>query len=282
MLKPTKANPGADYSEVTEVPGLRTTREAVSMLYTRYAVAAQFCEGKRVLKVGCGAGLGLGHLAQRARSVVGGDYTESVLRYAQRSYPGQVPLVQLDAKRLPFANASFDVVILFEAIYYLDQPQFFLQECRRVLGDAGFLLLSSVNKEWSGFNPSPLSRRYFSASELRKLLAENGFEVEIFGGFRASPDTASRKAIEVVRRLAIRLHLIPRTMRGKEFLKRLFYGRLVTVPTKVQVGMARLEPLVPLLDAQTVQCYMVLYALARVRTGVSSWSEATRSVSTLA
>ena len=48
-----------NYATVTETPGNRVTRDAIAMMYTRYAFAARYCEGKQVLEVGCGAGPGL-------------------------------------------------------------------------------------------------------------------------------------------------------------------------------------------------------------------------------
>ena len=68
---------------------IKVTPEGAAMLYTRYRFAARFCEGKDVLEVGCATGMGLGYLARHARSVVGGDFTESLLRKAQSHYRGR-------------------------------------------------------------------------------------------------------------------------------------------------------------------------------------------------
>jgi len=42
-----------DYRSVTEKTGDWVTQEALSMLYTRYRYAAEFCRGKRLLEVAC-------------------------------------------------------------------------------------------------------------------------------------------------------------------------------------------------------------------------------------
>ena len=68
-----------DYGAVTEQVGDLISQEALSMVYSRYRFASQFCAGKRVLEVACGPGLGLGYLAKQATLVVGGDYTKSCL-----------------------------------------------------------------------------------------------------------------------------------------------------------------------------------------------------------
>lgn len=103
---------GVDYTTVTEIPGSKVTREQLARTYNRYCFASKFCEGKDVLEVACGPGLGLGYLAQKAKKVVGGDYTEYLLKLAQEHYRGKIELLRLDAHTLPFKEGTFDVVIL--------------------------------------------------------------------------------------------------------------------------------------------------------------------------
>jgi ubiquinone/menaquinone biosynthesis C-methylase UbiE len=253
-----------DYSLVSEIPGIRVTREAASMLYTRYRFASSFCESKDVLELGCGAGIGLGHLARHARLLIGGDYSESMLRSARYSDRLPVPLVRLDAQGLPFKDSCFDVVLLFEAIYYLPRPKEFLRECRRILRDTGTILLCSANKEWAGFSPSALSHSYFSAFELRRLLAENQFDSEIYGAFQAFTKTRSGKLVNFIRAFAVKLDLIPQTMRGKEFLKQIFYGRLVTLGSDIPEDIDEHcvpEPIPP--GEGKAFRYKVIYAVGR-------------------
>jgi ubiquinone/menaquinone biosynthesis C-methylase UbiE len=258
-----KAQRPTDFSSVTEAPRIKVTPEGAAMLYARYRFAASFCEGKDVLEVGCASGMGLGYLARHARSVVGGDYTESLLLKAQSHYRGRLPLVRLDAHALPFRDASFDTAILFEAIYYLARPQEFCKECRRVLRKDGVLLLCSVNNVWEGFNPSPFSIRYFSAGELSAMLLDCGFQAEIFSAFSANPASLRQKVIATARKTAVRLHLFPKTMNGKEILKRLFYGELVELREEIEDGIAPMEPLSPVSNGDGANGHKVLYALGR-------------------
>lgn len=254
-----------DYTAVTEVTGNRVTREALSMLYTRYHTAAAFCEGKDVLEVACGSGQGLGYLAKRARRVIGGDYTENLIRRAQRHYRARVPLLLLDAHALPFRPSSFDVVILYEAIYYLAQPEGFLEECRRVLRTKGIVLICTVNKEWMDFNPSPFSTHYFSGTELAWLLKTHHFDVDLFGAFPVSNGSATDRMSSIIKRLAVTLHLMPNTMKGKEFLKRVFFGKLSSLPAEIEDGVAQAYPLVPIQNDSGNSQYKVLYAIAHMQ-----------------
>src|SRR5207249_2249372 len=117
--------------------------------------------------VACGSGIGLGYLARHARAVVCGDINESSCAIAARTYATQpnITVRRLDAQQLDFPNESFDVIVLFEALYYLDDPDAFFREARRVLRPRGTLLVSTANRAWPGFNASPFSKRYFNAIE---------------------------------------------------------------------------------------------------------------------
>ncbi len=156
------------------------------------------------------------------------------------------------------------MVILYEAIYYLEKPEKFFQEAHRVLRDGGILLIATVNKDWSEFNPSPFSTRYFSLPELKGLLKENGFNVEFYGAFSTLPKGMKEKVIAIIRKIAIALHFIPKTMRGKEFLKRIFFGKLILLPPEITDGMAEYTPPVPISNEVPDSEYKVIYAVARL------------------
>lgn len=94
------------------------------------------------------------------------------------------------------------------------------------------MLIATVNKDWSEFNLSPFSTQHFSVLELGELLQGNGFKVEFYDAFSAIPQNAKEKMIVTIRKIAISLHLIPRTMKGKELLKKIFYGKLILFPVK--------------------------------------------------
>ena len=255
-----------DYTSVTELPGSQATREQQARLYHRYHTAGRYAAGKRVLEVACGAGLGLGYLARTAKSVVGGDYTENLLRMAQSHYRSRVPLVRLDAHHLPFRDRAFDLIVLYEAIYYLGQAEQFIAESRRVLSHGGTLLIGTVNKDWSEFTPDRLSTRYFSVPELRNLLIQQGFaDLEFFGAFPTTADSPKQKIVSLIRRLAIALNLVPKTLAGREHLKRLFYGSLTPLKPEVEDGMAEFYPLIPIPSESPNSQYKILYAVARAR-----------------
>ena len=252
-----------DYTTVTEVPGLGATSEQIARLHHRYGVGSRYSQDSRVLEVACGVGPGLGILAQGARQIIGGDFTGNLLALARNQYGRRIPVLQLDAHNLPFKEGSFDTVLLFEALYYLAHPDHFLQECRRVLSPQGVVVLCTVNMDWPDFNPSPFSTRYHSAPELFGLLSNQGFETELFGAFPVTLDSVSQKAVSLIKGAAISLHLIPRSMKGKEWLKRIFYGRLTPFPAELEGGLSELPSMAPISREYPTAAYKILYAVGR-------------------
>ncbi len=240
----------SDYSPVTEKAGDWVTPEALSMVYTRYQFAVDFCRGRRVLEVACGAGVGLDYLGKHANAIVGGDLTDDLLRQARGHLQGTTPLVRLQAEALPLRSATCDVIVCYEALYFFEDAGEFLKECRRVLAPQGHLLLCTVNPEWPEFNPSAHSCRYYSARELSTLLRESGFQPELSGGFPVA--TASISAA------------CPSSMAGKRVLKRLFLGELVPFPAAVEEEMAVYAPPVSISAEQPAAGYKILFAIGRL------------------
>lgn len=198
---------------------------------------------------------------------MGGDIDEKVLEFAKRHYKNRdgIELKTLDAQQLPFDDKSFDVILLYEAIYYIPQPEKFIEEARRVLKKNGVLIMCSVNKDWSDFNPSPYSQKYFSTPELYSLLTDKGFEVKMFAACPVDSDNFKDKMISIIKRAAVRLHLIPKTMKGKEKLKRLFLGRLKPLPDEICEGMASYVPPISIPHNIPNNEYKVIYAVAYVK-----------------
>lgn len=255
-----------NYTIVTELPKAKAPKEQLERLYQRYRFASQFCEGKDVLEVACGGGMGLGYLAKKAKKVVGGDIDEKILEIAKDTYKGRdnIEIHRLDAENLSFEDNSFDVILLYEAIYYLAQPERFIKEAKRVLRKGGKLIICTVNKDWSDFNPSPFSIKYFSAPELYSLLSQEFSSIELYGAFSVAKVGIKDMIISTIKRIAVFLHLIPRTMKGKEFFKRLFWGKLTSLPSEIKEGMAEYCEPVPIFCEVPNSKYKVLFAIACV------------------
>jgi ubiquinone/menaquinone biosynthesis C-methylase UbiE len=213
-----------DYEPLTEIRGGMASREQLQRMYTRYHFAVEYCRDKDILEVACGSGQGLRYIAKEARTVVGGDYTFRLLRYARSHDGNAMPLLCLDAHVLPFRDSVFDVVILYEAIYYLKNPEYFLLEARRILKEGGMVMICLPNKKLSDFHPSPHSISYYTTQELKRLMEPMGFVLSFFGDSPANHSSLRIRYLARIKKAAVQLNLMPRTLRGREFLKRLFFG----------------------------------------------------------
>lgn len=222
-----------DFTTVTELPGEDASREQIERLTHRYCWAAEFCAGRDVLELACGAGQGLGVLASVAASVSAGDLTESFVRLAHRHYGDRIQVCKLDAEVLPFGDCVFDVVILFEAIYYLGSAEKFAKECRRVLRPGGHVLIVTANKDLYDFNPSPFSRVYLGVSELNELFVSQGFSCSFFGVTPIDGISVRQRLLRPVKFLAVKLGVMPKTMARKRLLKRLVFGPGEHIPAEV-------------------------------------------------
>jgi SAM-dependent methyltransferase len=119
------------------------------------AVARLGRSGLRVLEVGCGAGAQLWYLAHEGHRPVGLDFAPAALDQARDRLAAEdvrVPLVRGDARRLPYAAGSFDLVLDVEAWSCLpaDGATSAWREAARVLAPEGRLVSIGFTAATSG------------------------------------------------------------------------------------------------------------------------------------
>lgn len=222
----------AEFLDVTEIAGQRISQEQLERICHRYHWAASQCHGLDVLEVACGAGQGLATLMRAACSLVAGDYSPEVLEKA-RNIAGNIPLYSFKAEAIPFEPNSFDRILLFEALYYVDAQAFFT-EARRLLRKGGAVLIATANKDLYDFTRSPFTTRYLGAKELSCELSEAGFDIELFGYLDTANVGFRQRLLRPAKALASRLGLIPETLRGREWLKKFFFGSMVEMPATLE------------------------------------------------
>jgi len=110
------------------------------MYWKRWAVAkASPSQADIVLDIGCGTCVTEERLMVKGCRMVGLDMTEEMLRLGARKGLG-VALFNGDAEALPFADASFDVVISFYVVKYC-RIERFISEIARVLKPGGRIVI---------------------------------------------------------------------------------------------------------------------------------------------
>lgn len=252
-----------DFAEVTEIAGEPISHEQLRRLRHRYAWAASRARGRDVVECACGTGPGLGLLRDVAASLCAGDLCARMVAAARAHYGERVAISRFDAQELPFADRSKDVILLFEAIYYLPDASRFVEECARVLRPGGEALIATANKDLWDFHPSAYSRRYFGVVELNELFEKHGFRCEIFGVQDVRSACARERALRPLKRLAVALGLIPRTMAGKRWLKRIVFGGEVAMPAEIGLAGPTLGRATPLDPTRPDRDHKILYCAAR-------------------
>lgn len=139
-------------------------------MHDRYRFAAAYAAGRDVLDAACGTCWGWIHLGN-ARSIAGFDVSVDALHEAARLGFGR-RLAAADMERLPFPQASFDLVVCMEAIEHI-QPssaEAFLAECRRILRPGGLIVLSTPLRSASRHSGNPWHLIEYTEEEVRGLL----------------------------------------------------------------------------------------------------------------
>lgn len=114
----------------------------------RYLSAKNYVSGKRVLDVACGEGYGSKLLKDwGAKEVVGVDISGEAIAKAKETFgtQGGITFLQHTCETLPFDADSFDVIVSFETIEHVDNPERFLREIARVLRFNGTAVISCPN-----------------------------------------------------------------------------------------------------------------------------------------
>lgn len=151
--------------------------------------------GKRVLDVGCGEGVLSVRLAQAGADVTGLDNERRMLAAARRraDEAGQkVALVEGDARSLPFADNTFDIVVAVTVLCFVAEPVRAFHEMARVLRPGGRLVIGELGRYsswaakrriagWLGSKTWKVAR-FRSASDLENLAVAAGVEVETVRG----------------------------------------------------------------------------------------------------
>jgi SAM-dependent methyltransferase len=144
--------------------------------------------GRRVLEVGCGAGVDLARFARGGAAVTGVDIASSAIdlaraNFAQQGLAGEFQVG--NGEQLMFPEGSFDLVYAHGVVQYTSDPGRLVEECRRVLAPGGAAIfqvynrlswlnaLSKLMKVGLEHDGAPVLLK-FSIGEFRRLLAGFG------------------------------------------------------------------------------------------------------------
>lgn len=153
-------------------------------------ILAQF-RFNNCLDVGCASGYmisQIAHLFPNAK-YFGIDIYDRAIEYAKKNYP-HIKFKVASADKLPFKSNAFDIILFYETIEHVENPQACLKEIKRVLKNNGTLILTmdsgnllfrivwfiwenTKGKIWQGAHLHP-----FHHTELEQLIRNSGFKIK--------------------------------------------------------------------------------------------------------
>jgi 2-polyprenyl-6-hydroxyphenyl methylase / 3-demethylubiquinone-9 3-methyltransferase len=152
--------------------------------------------GRTALDVGCGGGLLAEECARWGLLVTGIDPSTSSVRTAQQHAAQSDLTINYLAgagELLPFAEASYDVVLCCDVLEHLENPTRVIAEISRVLKPNGVFLYDTINRtlrsricvvglfqqwQWTSCAPRDLHdwNKFIKPGELREMMAQNGLQ----------------------------------------------------------------------------------------------------------
>jgi hypothetical protein len=167
--------------------------------YHRYFFALQFCDKKEVLDVGSGEGYGSALLGMVAQQVFGVDPSPEAVARASRNYRiARVSFTVGDYAAIPLPDASVDVVLSFETLKGVANPEKFFCEVKRILRPDGLLLISTPNAKANkdlATGPNPSQAKELDRVEFRAILSRHFSNYRLLGqrsviGSAIAPDSS--------------------------------------------------------------------------------------------
>ena len=162
-----------------------------------YELIRPVVKGKTVLELATGTGLIAKNIVNAAAHIEATDASAEMIAEAKRdNQSAKLHFSVQDMFRLPYADRSFDVVIVSNALHIVPEPERALAEIRRVLKDDGVLIaptfthaenslrgrIKAYIMRLAGF---PLHSRWTS-EEYLSFLRQNGWRVRKSAVLKAS------------------------------------------------------------------------------------------------
>lgn len=158
--------------------------------------ATQIAPGMSILDVACGPGYVSVATKKLGARPTGVDFSKKMIAIASRTFP-EIDFIKGDAQQLPFADASFDRVLMNFGLLHLSQPEKACTEAFRALrpgGKFGFTIWAQPSENPGGkivndaieahadlnveVPEGPSKFLYAKKQECRKALERNGFDGE--------------------------------------------------------------------------------------------------------
>lgn len=167
---------------------MRAEEKSYAYLYRRIS---KLVRGKEVLELATGPGALAKRIAPVTKHMLATDYSEGMIAEAKKgACSNNLRFEVADALSLPYADASFDAVVIVNALHLLPEPERALREMARVLRPDGVLIAPNFVKQreslltrfWEALLSLAGLRfaNQWTPEEYLDFLKKNGWEVRFY------------------------------------------------------------------------------------------------------
>ena len=150
---------------------MKPDEKIYSLMYKRIP---KVIKDKKVLEIATGPGLLAKKVAYASNTMIATDYSDGMISTAKKgNYPDNLTFEVADATDLPYADNSFDVVIIANALHVMPDPETALSEIDRVLKQKGILIAPNFINHQTGVK----FEHQWSLENYKKFLDKNGWRV---------------------------------------------------------------------------------------------------------
>lgn len=135
----------------------------------RVSLIDKFTVGKRVLDIGCGAGLYVDYLAKKGLQAYGVDFVDEFITQAKKLKKGT--FVKGQAEKLPFKDDAFDTCLLFNILEHAVEDKT-LKEAKRIAKKRILVIVPKVVDEILE-KSGVIFHHYLDKSHLREYEADD-------------------------------------------------------------------------------------------------------------
>jgi len=191
--------------------GLFSERDCGTFSYFTYKFIEKFQDSKDVvLDIACGRGEGSAILAKKCSEVIGADLSSDSIMEARAAH--ELPNLKFEVQdgcNMTYPSGRFSVIVCMNTLEHVEDDRRFLENCHRVLGDDGLLILEVPLLRRNPFNFPLISShlREYEKDDLIDLISGCGFEVKHLFGMNRGQYVEWRRARESALVVAYRKEL---------------------------------------------------------------------------
>ncbi len=184
---------------------LKTLHDINPVRLTYIEQFIQFNKQPRILDVGCGGGILSEAMAVKGAVVTGLDVNDAAICCAKaHALQNHVTIDYVCQPIESFVAEQFDAITCLEMLEHVQEPQFVIEHCARLLKPDGYLFLSTLNRTLTAYATAVIAAEYIMGliprqthdfdkfikpSELAQMLRANDLDVIGLTGLAYNPLT---------------------------------------------------------------------------------------------